>query len=209
MKSLLALLAVALLPGLALAEPAQDFPLVDLARLPDPPLLDIRYATRYNFTGEQLYPAPTAWLQRDAADALARVQKNLRAQGLGLRVFDAYRPLTVQQKMWDLIRDERYVSNPAVNQGRHTRGTAVDVGLTDLMGNPLPMPSGFDDFSEKAHADYEGASAEEQKNREILRRAMEAEGFTVYPTEWWHFDFQSWETYPVLPYTIEDLLARP
>jgi D-alanyl-D-alanine dipeptidase len=177
--------------------------LVDLAQLPDPPLLDIRYATKLNFTGEKLYAAPVAWLHRDAAEALSKVQADLRQQGLALKVLDGYRPLSVQQKMWNLVQDERYVSNPEVNQGRHTRGTAVDVALVDLMGNPLPMPSGFDDFTEKAHRDYAGASAEEQRNAKILEAAMVAHGFEPLPTEWWHFDLKNWTAYPPLDIPIE------
>jgi D-alanyl-D-alanine dipeptidase len=93
--------------------------------LPNPPIEEIRYATKYNFSGELLYPFPAAFLHRDAAASLEKVQEYLARSGLGLKVWDGYRPLSVQQKMWDLIRDERYVSNPAKNQGRHTRGTAV------------------------------------------------------------------------------------
>lgn len=192
-------------PQAPLSQKAQEHHLVDLAQLPDPPLLDIRYATRLNFTGQKLYPLPAAWLHEDAAAALLRVQARLREAGLGLRVLDAYRPFAVQELMWDLIQDERYVSNPAVNRGRHTRGTAADVTLTDLMGNPLPMPSGFDDFSERAHRDYSGATAEQKKNSQILEDAMVAEGFDPLPTEWWHFDLRDWQKYPVLDISLSDL----
>ena len=95
--------------------------------------------------------------------------------------------------------------NPAVNKGRHTRGTAVDVALVDLMGNPLPMPSGFDDFTEKAHRDYVGASPEESANAKLLESAMGAHGFEPFPTEWWHYDLRDWQTYPVLDTSIEEL----
>jgi len=179
--------------------------LVNLAESPDPPVLDVRYATRLNFTGEKLYPCPVVWLQKDARLALIAVQSALRGKGMALKVFDGYRPLSVQQKMWDLVQDERYVSNPAVNQGRHTRGTAVDVALVDLMGNPLPMPSGFDDFTEKAHRDYAGASAEESANARLLEAVMTSHGFAPFATEWWHFDLQNWKSYPVLNISIEEL----
>lgn len=180
--------------------------LVNLAELPDPPLLDIRYATKFNFTGEKLYPAPAAFLHKDAADALAKAQAMLREKNLSLRVLDAWRPLSVQQKMWDLVRDERYVSDPAKNRGRHTRGTAVDVTFADLMGNPLPMPSGFDDFSEKAHRDFEGAGEEAKANSRLLEEVMKACGFEPYPTEWWHFDLKGRENYPPLDVDIPDQL---
>lgn len=198
-----ALLGILLSTTLAWAAEAPT--MVDLARLPDPPILDIRYATKLNFTGEQLYHAPVAWLRKEPAEALARVQADLRQQGVALKVFDAYRPLAVQQKMWDLIQDERYVSNPAVNRGRHTRGTAVDVALVDLMGNPLPMPSGFDDFSEKAHRDYQGATEEEKKNAKILETAMVAQGFEPFPTEWWHYDWKGWQEFAPLEISLQEL----
>lgn len=172
--------------------------LVRLTQLDIPPLEEIRYATTYNFTGTRLYRFPVAFLQRDAAAALDKIQHHLAEQGLGLKVWDAFRPLTVQQEMWDLIRDERYVSNPATNKGRHTRGTAVDVTLVDKRGRQLAMPTDFDDFSEKAHSDWTEASSVEKHNRELLQEAMTRFGFEVYPYEWWHFDFHNWREYPPL-----------
>lgn len=167
----------------------------------DPTLrFDLRYATANNFTGQALYPAAAdAWLRRDAALALRRAQRALRARGLGLKIFDAYRPLHVQQHMWDLVHDDRYVSDPAKNAGRHTRGTAVDVTLVDRHGRELPMPTGFDDFSERAHRNATARiAAEALRNRRRLERAMTREGFLPYPFEWWHFDFRGWEKQPPL-----------
>jgi D-alanyl-D-alanine dipeptidase len=181
--------------------------LVD-ARTIQPPLLEeIRYATRDNFTGSQLYPFPAAFVHRDIAAALTAVQADLAKQGLALKIYDGYRPLSVQQKMWDLIRDERYVSNPAVNKGRHTRGTAVDVTLVDKLGNELPMPSPFDDFTEAAHRDSKAMTAAQRANMLTLQRAMARHGFEPYPFEWWHFDFRNWKSYPVLDISF-DALAR-
>jgi len=170
-------------------------------------LPEVRYATRYNFTGAQLYPTPKLWLHRDTARALARVQRDLAKHKLGLKVFDAYRPFSVQQRMWNLIRDERYVSNPAKNRGRHTRGTAVDVTLVDSKGGQLDMPTDFDDFTDKAHADYAGATDEQKRNRTLLARVMSKHGFIPYPFEWWHFDLHGWEDYPVLDISPRDLAA--
>ena len=160
-----------------------------------------------NFTGQKLYPAPAAWLHENAAKALEAVQAELRQRGLGLKVFDGYRPLRVQQMMWDLIRDERYVSNPAVNRGRHTRGTAVDVALVDKMGDPLPMPTGYDEFSEKAHRDSDEASPEAAANSKLLEEVMTRHGFEPFLTEWWHFDLKGWKDYPVLDISMEELAA--
>jgi D-alanyl-D-alanine dipeptidase len=181
--------------------------LVPLETVQPPCLPEVRYATRHNFTGHALYPLPRVFLHRDAARALTLVQRDLQKRGLGLKVWDGYRPLSVQWKMWNLIRDERYVSNPAKNKGRHTRGTAVDVTLIDKLGRELPMPSDFDDFSERAHRDYRGGTAEERRNRQLLQTAMEKRGFVGFPTEWWHFDLRNWEKYPVLDVSPADLAA--
>ncbi len=208
--ALLLLLALTATPAPArspVAPPEIAHQLVSLDTQPDPILAEIRYATRQNFTGHALYPFPRLWLHQDAFNALAAVQAELAGQGLALKIYDGYRPLSVQQKMWDLIRDERYVSNPAKNRGRHTRGTAVDVTLVDRLGRELPMPSDFDDFSEKAHRDYEGATAEEKANRELLGSVMSRHGFIPYPYEWWHFDLRGWEKYPVLDISLSDLQA--
>ncbi len=182
--------------------------LVPLEAVQPPCLPEVRYATRHNFTGRVLYPLPRIFLHRNAARALTRVQRDLQKRGLGLKVWDAYRPLSVQWKMWNLIRDERYVSNPARNKGRHTRGTAVDVTLVDKLGRELPMPSDFDDFSERAHRDYQGGTAKERRNRQLLEDVMRKHGFVGYPTEWWHFDLEEWKNYPPLDIAI-DALAAP
>jgi zinc D-Ala-D-Ala dipeptidase len=181
--------------------------LVPLEEVRPAALPEVRYATRYNFTGTQLYPAARLWLHRDTAEALGRVQRDLAKHELGLKIYDAYRPFSVQQRMWNLIRDERYVSNPAKNRGRHTRGTAVDVTLVDAKGKQLDMPTDFDDFSDKAHADYAGATAAQKRNRTLLARAMSRHGFVPYPFEWWHFDLRGWEKYPVLDVSPRDLAA--
>lgn len=106
--------------------------------------------------------------------------------------------LSVQQRMWDAIRDPRYVSDPAVNAGRHTRGTAVDVTLVDRRGKELPMPTDFDDFSAAAHVDAPGISNVRASNARRLCKAMERHGFRAFPTEWWHFDWKDWQDLPVV-----------
>lgn len=180
--------------------------LVDLREKDDRFRLDLRYATTNNFTGKRLYPVnKSAWLVSKAADALGRVQQDLERQGLGLKIFDAYRPYHVQERMWDLIRDERYVSNPAKNAGRHTRGTAVDVTLVDRTGRELEMPTAFDDFSERAHRDSKGISPRAKRNSQLLESAMVRHGFIPYPYEWWHFDFRGWENYPPLDVPLTEL----
>lgn len=204
----LATLAALLFVSLRAPAAPASHGLVDLQQLSPPPLLEIRYATPYNFTGAPLYPFAAAFLHADAAAALQRAQRSLAPQGLGLKVFDGYRPLSVQQRMWDLVRDERYVANPAANAGRHTRGTAVDLTLVDALGNELPMPTPYDDFSPAAHVESNAASDEARANAAALRAAMLAAGFDAYPYEWWHFDYRGWEQYPPLDLGFEELRAR-
>lgn len=179
--------------------------LVDLSTLDAGFRFDLRYATPNNFTKVTLYPVARAYLLRSVAEALAKVQQELAAQGLGLKIFDAYRPLSVQQRMWDLIHDDRYVSNPALNAGRHTRGTAVDITLVDKDGKELPMPTPFDDFTERAHRDAAGIPAEAARNSKRLEEIMQKHGFLPYPFEWWHFDFHDWKSHPPLDVPIEQL----
>ena len=179
--------------------------LVNVVSMKRPPLEEIRYATACNFTGERLYPFPAAYVRKELITCLEAVQKELAAKGFALKIYDGYRSLPVQQKMWDLIRDERFVSNPAVNRGRHTRGTAVDVTLVDRRGKPVPMPSDFDEFSPRAAVSYSGGTPEERYNRDLLQRVMTQHGFLSYPDEWWHFDFRGWEKFPVLSIGFQDL----
>jgi len=179
--------------------------LVNVVSMKRPPLEEIRYATSCNFTGERLYPFPAAYVRKELIPCLEAVQRDLATKGFALKIYDGYRPLPVQQKMWDLIRDERFVLNPAVNRGRHTRGTAVDVSLIDRHGKPVPMPSDFDEFSPRAAVNYTGGSAEERHNRDLLQRVMIRHGFLSYPDEWWHFDFEGWEKFSPMSIGFEGL----
>jgi D-alanyl-D-alanine dipeptidase len=180
--------------------------LVNLAEF-DPRLkFDIRYATSNNFLGYAVYPTPQAWLQRPAASALKRVHDQLRADGYGLIILDAYRPWRVTRLMWDQFPALRaYLADP-LEGSRHNRGSAVDLTLFDLgTATEVSMPSGYDEFSKRAHPDYAGGSLEQRAARDKLRKAMEAEGFNVYPNEWWHYDYHDWASYPILnhPLTVE------
>jgi D-alanyl-D-alanine dipeptidase len=172
--------------------------LVSLTRLSPRPLMELRYASPYNFLGLTVYPKLDPQLRCPVALALQLVQRDLAEQGLGLKIWDAYRPLAVQQRMWDVIQDPRYVSNPAVNAGRHTRGTAVDVTLVDRSGRELLMPTDFDDFSAAAAVNAAGIPLERAENARRLREAMERRGFRAFSTEWWHFDWYRWQSLPVV-----------
>ena len=171
--------------------------LVELAEL-DPSLVsDNRYATPANVTGTRLYPDARIFLERSAAERLARVQASLRGRGLGLKVFDGYRPHAVQKALWKVKPDTRYVADPAKGS-RHNRGSAVDVTLVDAAGRELPMPSAFDEFGPRSHLDFLDADGDQLAHRDTLQKAMRAEGFLPLATEWWHFDAPGWRAFPVM-----------
>lgn len=174
--------------------------LVDLRGL-DPTLrFDVRYATEDNFLGAPVYDVAGAMLQRPAAEALLEVHRSLAAHGLGLCIFDGYRPWRVTKLFWEATPPElrEFVADPA-NGSRHNRGCAVDLTLCDLAtGALVDMPSDFDEFTWRAYPEYPGGTARQRWYRELLRTAMEPHGFEVIDSEWWHFDFRLWREYPVL-----------
>ena len=173
--------------------------LVELITLDKTIKLDIRYATANNFMGRQVYPEGRAFLQKPAAKGIVKVHKKLRKQGLGLVIYDGYRPWTITKLFWDSVQPEQrmFVADPTKGS-KHNRGCAVDLSIFDLKtGKDVPMPSGYDEFSERASPKYAGGTEEERRNRELLRSLMEAEGFIVNENEWWHFDYKDWEQYAI------------
>jgi len=183
--------------------------LVELVRFDPRLVLDIRYATTNNFTGEQVYPQARAFLQRPAAEALKRANDHLHAQGYGIAVYDGYRPWSVTKKFWDITPQEKkdFVADPA-SGSRHNRGCAVDITLVDLKtSQPVEMPTDYDEFTKRAYPTYSGGTEASRKHREILRAAMEAEDFLVYPYEWWHFDYKDFKKYPIMNLTFEEAAA--
>jgi D-alanyl-D-alanine dipeptidase len=173
--------------------------LVELTTLDKTIKLDVRYATVNNFVGKIVYSEARAFLQKPAAKAVLRVHKKLEKQGLGLVIFDGYRPWSVTKLFWEVTPEDKrkFVANPAKGS-KHNRGCAVDLSLYDLKtGELLPMPSGYDEFSERAAPNYSGGTEQERANRDLLRKLMEAEGFTVNANEWWHFDYKDWEKYAI------------
>ena len=174
--------------------------LVELVSLDPTIRLDLRYATTNNFLGTKLYERARAMLQRPAAEAVVRAHHQLRAQGFGLLIHDAYRPWSVTKMFWDATPEHlrNFVADPS-RGSRHNRGCAVDLTLYDLAdGKPIEMVSGFDEFTPRAWPDYPGGTALQRWHRKVLREALESEGFTVYEEEWWHFDYKDWKAYPVL-----------
>lgn len=181
--------------------------LVELAKLDDSIKLDVRYATDNNFLSAPLYTSAKAYMQKPAAEALALVNKKLAEQGFGLLVFDGYRPWSVTKMFWEATPEKQriFVADPSKGS-HHNRGCAVDLTLYDLKtGKPVETTGGYDEFSSRSNADYPGGSSLQRWHREILRRAMEAEGFTVYEAEWWHFDYKDWQKYPIGTLTFEEI----
>lgn len=161
--------------------------MVALSEYITPLFTQFKYAKTSNFTHKILYRRPIAFARLKVVLALQKVQKQLGTLGISLTFFDAYRPWSVTKKMWEIMPDERYAANPAKGSN-HNRGAAVDVSLVKIAtGEPLPMPTAFDDFTEKAHHDFLGLSKEIIENRRILKEAMEQNGFVALQTEWWHY----------------------
>jgi len=182
---------------LAISPLPDEARLVDIRSVNNKIILDIRYATTNNFLKRKVYPVGRCVLRGVAARALSKVQDDLATQGLGLKVFDCYRPRSVQKQMWAILPDDRYVANP-VNGSRHNRGAAVDLTLVDRNGKELEMPTGFDDFSERAYRNYMGGTAQSRKNRQLLEEKMKKYGLIPLATEWWHFDAPGWDKFSVL-----------
>jgi CubicO group peptidase (beta-lactamase class C family)/D-alanyl-D-alanine dipeptidase len=184
--------------------------LTELISLDSTIKLDIRYATRDNFLSVPVYTQARAFLQRPAAEALVRAHRALRALGYGLLIHDGYRPWYVTKMFWDGTPAENHTFVADPSQGsRHNRGCAVDLTLYDLRtGRPVQMVGGYDEMSDRSYPDYPGGTSKQRALREILRRAMEAEGFRVYDAEWWHFDYQDWRRYRIGNQTFEQLGTR-
>jgi D-alanyl-D-alanine dipeptidase len=200
------------LAALAASPPAEAGPFrsVDLVELTslDPTLrLDIRYATPDNFLSSPVYEAARAFLQRKAAEALVRAHRALREKGYGLLIHDAYRPWWVTKLFWDAtpVEKREFVADPAKGS-RHNRGCAVDLTLFRLSdGRAVEMPSLYDEMTERAYPGYGGGTPDERAHRDLLRSAMEREGFTVFESEWWHFDYRDWREYPILNLSFDKI----
>lgn len=184
-----------------------DWKLEDLSKIRGI-YLDIRYATTNNFTGKVIYLSPRAFARMPVFDALQKVQDSLSHFMIGLKIYDAYRPYAASLKFFEVYPDTNFVANPR-NGSRHNRGCAVDLTLVELStGKELPMPTEYDNFTEKAHPDYKDLPDTVLTNRKLLFGIMEHFGFSYYPTEWWHFDYKGWEKYKLLDLTFEELERR-
>ena len=186
--------------------------LVEVVTLDASVKLDIRYASTNNFLGRPFYQQARAFLQRPAAEALVRAHKRLEKDGYGILVHDGYRPWSVTKAFWDATPANKkdFVADPAKGS-RHNRGCAADITLYDRRtGRVVEMTSGYDEMTERAYPDYQGGTAEQRRLRDLLRAAMEAEGYMVFEYEWWHFDYKDWRRYRIGTLNFEALPpARP
>ena len=171
---------------------------------------ELRYASKNNFTGQRLYPknTHTTYLRRKPAMALAKVAEELKGKGLGIKIWDAYRPYRTTVRFWELIHDERFVANPSKGSG-HNRGTSVDLTLVDLKsGKELEMPTPFDDFSPAAFHGALNIDDFRIRNRALLKSTMEKYGFLPLETEWWHYSWQGASAYDVLDLSFKVLGSK-
>ncbi len=180
-------IVLASLLWLVLASSSGAADLVDVVSVAPGVTVEMRYATADNFTGHAVYDCGRCFLKRGTAEKVATAQRLLAAKGLSLKMWDCYRPLSVQKVFWSLVPDRRYVADPRTGS-RHNRGNAVDVTLVDGHGRELPMPTRFDDFTPRAAHSAMDLPPEAIRNRQILTDAMTAAGFRPLAEEWWHYD---------------------
>ncbi|MEH0156534.1 M15 family metallopeptidase [Limibacter armeniacum] len=191
MKQLL--LTLLLFPFLlnASAQEVSDTTFVDLSELSNAFAYDMRYATENNFLKEQVYDCPKCLLRKEAADALIKANELFREKGYRIKLFDCYRPLDIQKKMWEIYPNATYVANPYKSGSIHNRGLAVDLTIEKLDGTSVEMGTDFDFFGEAAHHDYNKLPYEVIENRLLLKNTLESVGFRPISSEWWHYNFNS------------------
>ena len=180
--------------------------MIDIKRYIPEIKLDLRYATSHNFMQQKLYPPiKTTFLRKAAAEELKKIVNELKSKNLNLNIFDAYRPYSVTEKMWEKVHDARYAADPSKGSG-HNRGAAVDLTLIDLKtGKELAMGTGFDNFSDTAHPDFSKLPEGILQNRNLLKSIMEKHGFKQLSTEWWHFYLPNSSSFELLDIPFADL----
>ncbi len=188
-------------------ERPDPFELVEVQQLDATIVVDLPYAGPDNFLGRPVYEDSRCFLRRCAAERLVRVQRRLAAQGFGLKIWDGYRPLSVQKAMWEIMPDPNFVANPA-RGSRHNRGAAVDVTLVDQQGRDVEMPTRFDEFSALAAARAPAITGDALRHRTLLQEAMTAEGFMLLDSEWWHFDDPEWKKCDILDISSKNLQKK-
>ena len=185
-----------------------DKELIDLEKFIPGIVLDIRYATTNNFTDEKIYTLAKAYARKPVAEAVKRAQAELAKQGLGIKIFDAYRPYSATVKFYEVYKDTTYVASP-YKGSRHNRGCAVDMTIINLKtGEELQMPTGYDSFKKEAWPSTPVSDPVIRKNRQLIIDTMQKQGFKVNSSEWWHFDFIGWKNYEVMDIDFEKLEAK-
>lgn len=179
--------------------------LVDISTINPSIKIDIRYATSNNLTGQPLYSSGVCYVRHEVARALDALQKELQSMGLGLKIWDAFRPINVQAACYKQF--PQFFAQPTAARAKHPRGTAVDVTLVDESGQELLMPTAFDALVEQARHEYRGADIPAQaiENREALKSLMAKYGFCALAHEWWHYDFWNWKSYDIIPYDFDEI----
>lgn len=168
-------------------------------------VLEIKYATSDNFMKRVMYKQARAFARKPVVEQLKKIQKTLKKDGYGLKIFDAYRPYQITLAFYKGALDKNFVANPAKGS-KHNRGCAVDLTLIDLKtGKEIAMPTSYDSFAPQAASTYVNLPADIIKNRELLIRTMRKYGFRVIPNEWWHFDFIGWKNYALMDVPFEQL----
>jgi D-alanyl-D-alanine dipeptidase len=171
-----------------------DNALLDMRKILPSARFDVTYAGTNNFLKRKIYPTADLFMRAPAAHALVKVSEILRKKGFGLLLFDGYRPYSVTELFYEEIKDTTFVADPRKGS-KHNRGMAIDLTMTDLKtGQPVQMPSGYDEASERAYHNYNGGDPSALKNRAILRDAMLQAGFQIFVYEWWHYDYRGWES---------------
>lgn len=171
-------------------------------------VISLPYATEDNFCDQVLYPVERCFLRRSVVERLDKVQKELEKEGYGLKIWDGYRPRSVQYKMWAIKANTNYVANPK-RGSRHNRGAAVDLTLIDFeTKEEVEMPTGYDVFNLKAHAYYDRLPKEVMANKRRLQKAMTKHGFQIMRSEWWHFDASGWTQFPLMNTGLDELAKQ-
>jgi D-alanyl-D-alanine dipeptidase len=179
--------------------------LIDLEKFIPGVILDIRYATTNNFTKQKIYNQAKAYARKPVAEALKKAQQELQLKGLGIKIFDAYRPYRATVKFYETYPDTTYVASP-YRGSRHNRGCAIDMTIVKLnTGEELKMPTGYDSFQKAAWPSTPVKDPLVKRNRDLIIAVMKKYGFRVNSSEWWHFDFMGWKNYEVLDIDFEEL----
>lgn len=182
-----------------------ELELVDIKKAIPSVVLDIRYATKNNFTGQVMYKQARAFARKPVVERLKKIQAELKKKGYGLKIFDAYRPYAITVSFYEKASDKNFVANPAKGS-KHNRGCAVDLSIVYLKtGKDVPMPTPYDSFEAAAAPDYKELPAQIIKNRDFLIETMQTHGFRVIHNEWWHFDFIGWQQYDLMDIPFEKL----